>query len=48
MDRQTCYSRYNRMLSRGEPVASTEMPKWIMRLMPDVWLGAEMSIWARR
>ena len=37
-------SRYNRSWAYGTLVGRLEMPKWIMRLMPDVPLGAEVWV----
>ena len=34
-------SRYNRLWTAAETVASKEMPKGIMRLVPDVLFGAK-------
>ena len=39
-------SRYNRLWVRATSVASIEMPKWIMHLVPDVPLGAEVWVTA--
>jgi hypothetical protein len=36
------FSRYNRLWVCATSVASKEMPKWIMRLVPDLPFGAEV------
>src|SRR4029079_11455450 len=38
------FSRYNRLQVHGTSVVRIEMPKWIMRLVPDVPLGAEVWV----